>query len=123
MISMSQRARSKYLFALCAIVFGGFISSCAITRTETDYYTIVIRDSTFREDVRNIPGSPDDNGVVFPSSRTTEITHVTMTYDSTYDRRYPNFMRLGGIELAGFMLTSSRNGVGPGLLGAYAVAD
>jgi hypothetical protein len=115
--------RSSYLFALMMLSFGALISSCAITRTETDYYTIVIRDTTYREGVRNVPGSPDDNGVVFPSSRETNIRHYTMTYDSTYDRKYPNFMRLGGLELAGYFGTSSRNGVGPGFLGAYAVAD
>ncbi len=115
--------RSKYLHIISALLFGVLISSCAITRTETDYYTIVVRDTTYREGVRNVPGSPDDNGVVFPSSRETDIRHYTMTYDSTYDRKYPNFMRLGGLELAGFVLTSSKNGVGPGLLGAYAIAD
>jgi hypothetical protein len=120
---MTVMKRSKYLIIASALLFGALLSSCAITRTETDYYTIVVRDTTYRENVRNVPGSAEDNGVIFPSSRQTEIRHYTMTYDSTYDRKYPNFMRLGGIELAGFVLTSSRNGVGPGLLGAYAVAD
>lgn len=120
---MTLKMRSIYLHALSLLLLGALASSCALTRTETDYYTIVVRDTTYREDVRNVPGSADDNGVVFPSSRTTDIRHYTMTYDSTYDRKYPNFMRMGGIELAGFIGTSSRNGVGPGLLGAYAVAD
>jgi hypothetical protein len=120
---MTLNTRSNYFFALSTLLLAVLVSSCALTRTETDYYTIVVRDTTFREDVRNVPGSADDNGVVFPSSRTTDIRHYTMTYDSTYDRKYPNFMRMGGLELAGFVLTSSRNGVGPGLLGAYGVAD
>lgn len=120
---MTLMTRSTYLTILSVLLFATALSSCAITRTETDYYTIVIRDTTYRENVHNVPGSADDNGVVFPSSRETNIRHYTMTYDSTYDRKYPNFMRLGGIELAGFILTSSRNGVGPGFLGAYAIAD
>ena len=123
MISITLMTRSRYRIIFSALLLATLASSCGITRTETDYYTIVIRDTTYREDVRNVPGSADDNGVVFPSSRTTNIRHYTMTYDSTYDRTYPNFLRMGGLELAGYLLTSSRNGVGPGFLGAYSVLD
>jgi hypothetical protein len=92
-----------------------------LTRTETDYYTITIRDSTSRETVSNVPGSRTDNGVVFPSSRTTNIERHTLSFDSTHDRNYPNFLRAGGIETAGLIGTSSSNGLGPGLFGIYSL--
>lgn len=116
-------ARSKVYSIFATFVAMLVLSSCAITRTETDYYTITVRDTTYREAVRNVPGSSEDNGVVYPSSRTTFITNVTTTYDSLHERRYPNFMRAGGIEFAGLMLTSSLPGIGPGFLGVYGIAD
>ena len=100
-----------------------------ITRTETDYYTITDRDTTYHETVRNVPGSSADNGVVFPSSREIDIDRNTLSHDSTYDRRYPNFLRAGGIEVAGLVgstVGSSTpgvvaNGIGPGLLGIFSL--
>lgn len=106
------------LLSLLAVIAG-----CGITRTETDYYTITIRDTTYREDIRNVPGSSDDHGVVYPSSKTTQISRHTLTYDSTFDRRYPNFLRIGGLEFAGLVGTSSRAGIGPGLFGVYSLLD
>jgi len=105
-----------------------FLASCSsqypggpLTRTETDYYTITIRDSTMRETVSNVPGSRADNGVVFPSSRETNIERHTLSFDSTHDRIYPNFLRAGGIETAGLIGSSSMNGLGPGLFGIYSL--
>ena len=108
--------RRLFLFGIFALIE---LSSCAITRTETDYYTITNRDTTFHETVHNVPGSSGDNGVVFPSSRVTKSNRVTLSHDSTYDRRYPNFLRAGGIEVAGLIGSSSRNGLGTGLFGIY----
>lgn len=108
---------------LTIVMLGCAVASCAITRTETDLYTITLRDTTYRETVRNVPGSSEDNGVVFPSSRVTQISRNTMTRDSTHERTYPNFMRIGGVEFAGLMLTSGKTGVGPGLLGVYSILD
>src|SRR4051812_34148364 len=112
--------RSAYARAVVLLV-GMLLASCAITRTETDYYTITIRDTTYREAVRNVPGSHEDNGVVFPSSRVTNISRNTVSYDSTHERRYPNFLRAGGIEFAGLIGSSSTNGMGPGLFGLYSL--
>jgi hypothetical protein len=110
-------SRRRLLFGIFATLV---LSSCgAITRTETDYYTITDRDTTFHETVRNAPGSSSDNGVVFPSSRTTQSNRVTLSHDSTYDRHYPNFLRAGGIETAGLIGSSSMNGLGTGLFGIY----
>lgn len=97
------------------------LASCAVTRTETDYYTITDRDSTIHERVRNVPG--EENGVVFPSSKVTEIHREYMTHDSSYDRRYPAFLRLGGIEVAGLMGTSSDLGLGGGIFGLFDIAS
>ncbi|HWF44712.1 MAG TPA: hypothetical protein VG537_08720 [Candidatus Kapabacteria bacterium] len=120
--------QNRFFFASLfdgAFLIGAFaslsmlLSGCAITRTETDYYTITDRDTTFHETVRNVPGSTGDNGVVFPSSKVTEADRTTLSHDSTYDRKYPNFLRAGGIETAGFIGSSSLNGLGTGLFGIY----
>jgi hypothetical protein len=103
--------------AIAGASVASMLSGCAVTKTETDYYTITDRDSTIREQVRNVPG--EENGVVYPSSKVTEIERDFMTHDSSYDRRYPAFLRLGGIEFAGLVGTSSAPGIGTGLLGIY----
>ena len=117
---------SKHSNQFCVILFSVLASgltgcfshvSNPITRTETDYYTITDRDTTYRETVRNVPGSSADNGVVFPSSREVNSDRTTLSHDSTYDRNYPNFLRAGGIEVAGLMGSSSANGIGAGLFG------
>jgi hypothetical protein len=92
-----------------------------ITRTETDYYTITDRDTTIHETVRNTPGQ--NNGVVFPSSRETDIDRNTLSHDSTHDRPYPNFLRAGGLETVGLLTPTSLNGLGPGLFGVFALAN
>lgn len=96
-----------------AVLFG----SCAVTRTETDYYTITDRDTTVAERVRNVPGQ--ENGVIYPSSKVTELHRDFITHDSTYDRTYPAFLRLGGVEFAGLMGSSSAKGLGSGIFGIY----
>ncbi len=118
---------SCIMASLFASVFfsGCFLSHVEnpITRTETDYYTITDRDTSVREVVRNTPGSSQDNGVVFPSSRETQIYRNTLSHDSTHDRPYPNFLRAGGLETAGLLGSSSSNGLGPGLFGVFALAN
>jgi len=109
--------------AILLAVLALLVSSCAITRSEIDTYTITIRDTTVVESVRNAPGSHDDNGVVFPSSRTTYISRETTSYDSTHTREYPAFLRFGGLEFAGLITPSTNNGIGPGLLGVYSLLD
>src|SRR5579883_2167187 len=112
-------ATSLVLFVLA----GGIISGCAITRTETDYYTITDRDTTAKHIAPAVPGSSSDNGVIFPSSRITEIDRNTLSHDSTYDRKYPNFLRAGGLETAGLLTTSSSAGLPFGFLGIYSFFD
>ena len=101
------------------LLVASLVSSCATTRTETDYYTITDREYS-RFDTTRVPaGSSDDNGITFPSPRTTEITRNTTSHDSTYDRKYPNFLRAGGIEIAGLIGSSSSTGIGGGLFGIF----
>jgi hypothetical protein len=88
-----------------------------------DYYTLTLRDTTVRETVKNAPGSSQDNGVVFPSSRETHIIRESTQYDSTFERDYPAFIRYGGIEFDGLITNSDRTGVGAGLFGVYSLLD
>ncbi len=109
-------------FALSSVLTGCFSHvSNPITRTETDYYTITDRDTTFHVTSRNVPGTSADNGVVFPSSREIYLDRNTLSHDSTYDRIYPNFLRAGGIEFAGLIDNSPNNGIGPGLFGLFSI--
>ena len=107
---------------LFSIGIATMLSSC-VTRYEYDTYTITVRDSVYREHIRNTPGSNGDNGTVFPSSRTTKLSRESLSYDSTYERQYPLFLRYGGIEVASFVTGSSNTGRGPGIFGAYTVLD
>jgi len=107
---------------LILIFFSALLSSC-VTRFEYDTYTITVRDSIYRERVHNAPGSGGENGTVFPSSRTTRLQRESLSYDSTYEREYPAFLRYGGIEFAGLITGSSNLGLGTGLLGVYTVLD
>ena len=130
-MTQSRKFWNRLLVSALACVLASGLAGCIshvenpITRTETDYYTITDRDTTVRETERNVPGSAADNGVVFPSSRQTYISRNTLSHDSTYDRTYPNFLRFGGIEVAGLMgsalASPPANGLGPGLLGIFSL--
>jgi hypothetical protein len=116
---------------LCACLFGvGLLMvGCSgsvpyqVTRTETDHYTITTRDTTINEQIRNNPGSSEDNGVVFPSSKTRRIYRETMSYDSSHDRSYPAFLRFGGLEFASTLTGAPGPGHGAGFLGVYSLFD
>ena len=83
------------------------LSGCyTITRTEEDLYTITQSDTTIREEVHNPPGDRE-NGTIYPSPRTVQITREYVQRDSTVERHYPAFLRFGGIETAGFFSTGS----------------
>ncbi len=91
----------------------------SITRIESDLYTITERDTTIREDVKNVPGERD-NGTIYPSPRTIDINRRYVQRDSVVNRFYPNFLRAGGIEVAGFISPgTSTEGRGNGLFGLY----
>ena len=110
----------KYILILTLL--GAIFSGC-VTRNEYDSYTITVRDSVIREYVRNAPGTGEENGTVYPSSRTMRQTRESLSYDSTYERHYPDFLRYGGIEIAGIITGSSNPGLGAGLLGVYTLLD
>ncbi|MFN3781148.1 MAG: hypothetical protein ACK4SO_03105, partial [Candidatus Kapaibacteriota bacterium] len=65
------------------IVLNIIVSACASlhTRTETETYTIVVRDTLNQIEVKNAPGRRD-NGIVYPSSKVLESTRQVVTYDS-----------------------------------------
>lgn len=107
---------------LLLIFLSALVSSC-MTRYEYDTYTITVRDSIYRERIHNAPGSGGENGTVFPSSRTTRLSRESLSYDSTYERTYPLFLRYGGIEFAGLLTGSSNLGLGAGILGVYTTLD
>jgi hypothetical protein len=117
--------RNTYRFSQCllTVVLAALLSSCLTTRKDTDYYTITDHDTTTQAVRPVAPGSIDDNGVVFPSTRVTDIHRDILQHDSTYDRKYPNFLRAGGLEFAGFITTSSKPGLGYGLFGLYSMFD
>lgn len=96
------------------------ISSCGslMTRTETETYSIVIRDTTTQIEQKNVPGQRD-NGVVYPSSKVIESTRMVATRDSIVERYYPNFIRLGVFESNGLIATSKENQLGAGLFGFF----
>lgn len=104
------------------IFLSALLSSC-ITRYEYDTYTITVRDSVIRERVHNAPGTGGENGTVFPSSRSTRLSRESLSYDSTYERAYPAFLRYGGIEFAGLITGSSNQGLGASVLGVYTTLD
>jgi hypothetical protein len=101
---------------LLAILLGGCFS---LSRVETDVYTITRRDTTVQENVINAPGDRD-NGTIYPSPRTETITRRYTQQDSLVERRYPAFLRFGGIEAASFFAPGgSSQGAGNGLFGIY----
>lgn len=104
------------LAATASILLPGCFS---ISRVETDLYSNTRRDTTIRENVINTPGDRD-NGTIYPSPRTVEITRRYTQQDSIVNRYYPAFLRLGGIEAASFFAPGgSTRGAGNGLFGLY----
>lgn len=108
----------KYL--LLILLVGNLLSSCSglITRTETETYTIVVRDTLNQIEQKNVPGQRD-LGVVYPSSKVLQSTREITTRDSLVERFYPNFIRLGVFESVGLIGTSSENQLGSGLFGIF----
>jgi len=88
------------------------------TRTETETYTIVVRDTLTQIEVKNAPGRRD-NGIVYPSSKVLESTRTITTRDSVVERYYPNFIRLGLFESVGLIGTSKENQLGNGIFGIF----
>lgn len=89
-----------------------------MTRTETETYTIVVRDTINRIEQKNVPGQRD-YGIVYPSSKVIESTREITTRDSIVESDYPNFIRLGVLETNGLIGTSNVNQIGAGLFGIF----
>lgn len=107
------------ILLLAALSLGGCSNLFVVTRTETDLYTITERDTTIRQDVKNAPGDRD-NGTIYPSPRTVEISRQYIQRDSTVNRYYPAFLRFGLIEAASFIAPGQSDaGSGRGLFGLY----
>lgn len=103
------------LLLLASILPGCF----AVTRTETDLYTITERDTTIRESGTNAPGERE-NGTIYPSPRSVEISRKYVQRDSNVSRYFPAFLRFGGIETASLVgIGGSTDGSGNGLFGLY----
>lgn len=108
------------LFHFSFLIFPSLLAGCfAVTRTETDLYTVTIRDTTIREDAVNPPGERE-GGTIYPSPRSVEISRRYVQRDSAVNRYYPAFLRFGGIEAMSFLTTdASTEGAGNGLFGLY----
>jgi len=89
-----------------------------MTRTESDVYTISEKDTTFFTEQKNYPGNRD-NGVVYPSSRALKSERNMVQRDSVVERHYPDFIRLGVFESAGFIGPGKDNGASRGLFGVF----
>jgi len=101
------------------IFFVVLITSCSITRTERDVYTITLRDTTKLEEQKNAPGARD-NGVIYPSSRVFDSQRTITQRDSVVERYYPDFIRLGVFESVGFFFSGeSDHALGNGMFGIF----
>lgn len=110
----------NFLLYVLAVFFLISLLSCGTfhTRTETETYTIVVRDTLTQIEVKNAPGRRD-NGVVYPSSKVLQSTREITTRDSIVERYYPNFIRLGVYESVGLIGTSKTDQLGAGLFGIF----
>lgn len=115
MKNMKRIIRIVAVFVLLASLLG-----CAnVSRTEQDVYTISERDTTFFSEITNAPGTRD-KGVVFPSSRNFKSERYLVQRDSIVERTYPDFIRLGFFESAGFLLAGKKdNAAGFGIAGLF----
>ncbi|MBL7997204.1 MAG: hypothetical protein JNL32_01075 [Candidatus Kapabacteria bacterium] len=122
-ITILRTARILRCALLLAVVAAGcWLAGCVTptTRTEQDTYTLTIEDTTKSTVARNKPGARDDNGIVYPSARTTEIERGMTQRDSVVTREYPAFIRLGAFESIGLIGSgNASNGIGAGLFGIY----
>jgi len=86
---------SLVVFAMVSIIAIGGCGS--YTRTERDIYTITNSDTVVTERVQNQPGDRD-NGIIYPSTRSITMARTMKQHDSSVDRHYPAFIRLGLFE-------------------------
>jgi hypothetical protein len=112
-------------YCLVVLLAALALASCnpfkGLTRVETDTYTIAQHDTVVTERVRNIPAQTTDTSRVAQTSKVVSIRSTTLSYDSVHDRKYPDFLRAGGVEVAGLFASSSLNGIGGGPFGLYSL--
>ena len=113
------RMNKKYLLIGIAAIIICLYGCGTVTRTEEDVYTISERDTTSLYEAKNAPGNRD-NGIVYPSSRTFKSYRYLLQRDSVVTRQYPDFIRMGIFESAGFFLAGDKaHSAGLGLFGVY----
>lgn len=107
MILLQFSHRFSLWFALgFALGFALVLTSCGtFTRVENDVYTITTIDTTETSLVQNQPNDRN-NGVIYPSSRTVTMERKITQRDSTVERTYPGFIRLGVFEGIGLIGSS-----------------
>ncbi|MDQ1265741.1 MAG: hypothetical protein QG635_893 [Bacteroidota bacterium] len=109
----------KTITILVLISVAAMLSSCGITRTVTDIYTITQIDTTSNYQQKNAPGNRD-NGVIYPSSRTILTERNMIQRDSVVERYYPDFIRLGIFESVGLLFGGNHDyALGGGVFGCY----
>ncbi len=110
--------KSVYLSVIIIITTITIVGCGSITRTETDVFSDVKRDTTVITQNVNHPGNRD-NGVIYPSSKVVQIEHDVNMQNYEVERHYPNFIRFGLFEGVGLIGSSSKNKIGAGLFGVF----
>ena len=110
----------KKLSLIMVLLIGASLSGCMnfMTRTEKDVFTISEKDTTFFSEQKNHPGTRD-NGIVYPSSRALKTERRILQRDSTVERHYPDFIRLGIFESAGLIGPNGGHSANRGLFGIF----
>lgn len=98
------------------------LQSCSfiITREEEDLYTITKKDTTYTHFVNNAPNNVD-RGVVHPSTKEIYAERTITQRDSTVERDYPDFIRIGLFEGMGLIGGSTDYSLNSGIFGIYPV--
>ena len=105
---------------LASILLFSILQSCTIvtTREEEDLYTITDKDTTFKHFIKNALGNRN-RGVVHPSTKEILSEREITQRDSTVNRYYPDFIRLGLFEGMGLIGGSTDFSLNSGLFGIY----
>jgi hypothetical protein len=105
---------------LIIILLFSLLQSCTIvtTREEEDLFTITEKDTTVKHFIKNAPGNKD-RGVVHPSTKEILSEREITQRDSTVNRYYPDFIRLGLFEGMGLIGGNSDFSLNSGIFGVY----
>jgi hypothetical protein len=121
-IQISGMGRARIALVLTALLT--LWEGCAtaglrsiVTRTEKELYTHTRHDTTTTIEYPNAPG---ERGIMYPSNRSIVTQRKLEQYDSTTERRYPNFIRFAAFETAGLIATGpSDKAVSGGIFGIF----